>query len=49
MSIDPECESEWLSREHLDSSHEKKGSVGRVSSGEDIDSVGEAVNALDGH
>ena len=35
MSIDPECDSEWSSREYLDSSREKKGSIGRVSSEED--------------
>ena len=38
MYIDPECDSEWSSREYLDSSHSKKyGSIGRVFSREETD------------
>ena len=48
MSIYPECDSEWLSREYLNSSHEKECSAGRVSSVKETDSFDEAINALYG-
>ena len=50
MSIYPECDSDWSSREYLDSSHDKKnGSIGRVSSRDETGLFDEAFNALDGY
>ena len=50
MSIDPECDLEWSSREYLDYFYDKKyGSVGRVSSGEETDSFDGDINAVYGN
>ena len=49
MSIDPECDLQWSSREYLDYSYEKYGSVGRVSYEQDTNSFDEDINALNGN
>ena len=50
MSIYPECDSEWSSREYLDYYHDKKYiSIGIVPSGEETEFFDETIIYLYGH